>query len=486
MTSTIVTAFDQVAQRIRARKPSQDEHEFNETDEQSAAASATVPFPKPMAAAAYHGLAGMFVHSVEKDTEACPEVLLVSFLAAFGSAVGRGPFFRIEDDEHGVNLFVAIVGKSAKGRKGTSWRRVRKVFAAADPKWAADRVVSGLRSGEALIDAVRDQRVKLNGKGEPELLDEGVADKRLLVLEEELASVLRLMQREGSTISPVVRQAWDRADLRNLSKGSPARATGASISILGHITQAELRRSLDRTELANGFANRFLFCAAYRARKLADGGAPIDATRWGELIAEALRKAQQVGEVVRDAQARALWHQIYEDLSADRPGLLGEVTSRAEAQVTRLALLFALIDGVSTIAEAHLRAALEIWRYCRDSAAWIFGTSLGDPVADAILAALASAEEGLTRTQISAALGRNRSQAEISRALELLRESGLARAISVRTEGRPRELWQVTSLNSSVSSSYQETGTNGDHQSPALSAEALADPAEVTIRGELE
>jgi len=36
-----------------------------------------------------------------------------------------------------------------------------------------------------------------------------VADKRLLVVEEELASMLRLMQREASTISPVVRQAWD-------------------------------------------------------------------------------------------------------------------------------------------------------------------------------------------------------------------------------------------------------------------------------------
>ena len=63
-------------------------------------------------------------------------------------------------------------------------------------------MVGGLRSGEALIDAVRDARIKTNEKGEPEILDEGVADKRLLVVEEELASMLRLMQREARALSP--------------------------------------------------------------------------------------------------------------------------------------------------------------------------------------------------------------------------------------------------------------------------------------------
>ena len=37
---------------------------------------------------------------------------------------------------------------------------------------------------------------------------------------------------------------------------SPAKATDAHISVIGHITTDELRRSLTRTEAANGFANR--------------------------------------------------------------------------------------------------------------------------------------------------------------------------------------------------------------------------------------
>ena len=242
-----------------------------------------------------------------------------------------------------------------------------------------------------------------------------------------------------------MRQAWDRSDLRNLSKGSPAAATGASISILGHITRQELRRSLDRTELANGFANKFLFCAAYRARKLPDGGKPTNADHWGRLVAEALRRARAIDEVTRETPARRLWHEVYDGLSQERPGLLGEVTSRAEAQVTRLALIFALLEGQAFIGEVHLRAALEVWRYCHDSAAWIFGDSLGDPVADAILVALRPASDGLSRTEISAALGRNRRADEIGRALELLHDSRLAVPVTLPTDGRAREVWRLCS-----------------------------------------
>jgi hypothetical protein len=41
----------------------------------------------------------------------------------------------------------------------------------------------------------------------------------------------------------------------------------------------------------------------------------------------------------------------------------------------RLALIYALLDGADNIAEPHLMAALEIWRYCDQSVAIIFGTS---------------------------------------------------------------------------------------------------------------
>src|SRR3712207_8613758 len=52
----------------------------------------------------------------------------------------------------------------------------------------------------------------------------------------------------GNTLSPVVRDAWDTGTLRNMTKNSPATATGAHVSIISHITIDELQRELSDTE----------------------------------------------------------------------------------------------------------------------------------------------------------------------------------------------------------------------------------------------
>ncbi len=122
-----------------------------------------------------------------------------------------------------------------------------------DPQWADQRVVSGLSSGEGLIWAVRDkiyknEEVKDNGRPTGEvtevLVDVGEQDKRLLVVEEEFASVLQAVSRHGNTVSALIRQAWDNGKLRTLTKNNPTKATGAHISIVGHITHQELCRLL--------------------------------------------------------------------------------------------------------------------------------------------------------------------------------------------------------------------------------------------------
>ena len=115
------------------------------------------------------------------------------------------------------------------------------------------------------------------------------------------------------------------------------------------------------------------------------------------------------------------WASIYSALSAGQAGLLGAVTSRAEAQVARLALVYTLLDGQTEIGVPHLRAALAVWEYCEASAAFIFGDSLGDAVADDILRALQRAgSAGLTRTAIRDLLGRHQSADRIGASLALL------------------------------------------------------------------
>jgi len=148
--------------------------------------------------AAYHGLVGEIVRMLEPHTEADPVGILLQLLVTFGNVIGHSPYYLVESDRHHANLFAVLVGTSAKGRKGTSAGRVRAVIKDADEIWCTERCVSGLSSGEGLINAVRDEVKKWNAKEQcEETLDPGIHDKRLMVTEPEFAGALSVMERHG-------------------------------------------------------------------------------------------------------------------------------------------------------------------------------------------------------------------------------------------------------------------------------------------------
>lgn len=411
-------------------------------------------WPAPLNGAAFHGITGEVVRAIEPHTEADAAAILLQLLVATGSIIGRGPHFRVEGDEHHANLFLLNIGDTSKGRKGTSWGRVLSLFEHVLDPWATERVLSGLSSGEGLIWAVRDENRRMND-GQEIIVDHGVDDKRLLIVESEFASTLRVLERDGNTLSALVRQSWDRGNLRTLTKNSAAVATGACVSIIGHITADELRRYLTRTEAGNGFANRFLFCCVRRSKCLPEGGDDVDLRPFAQRLSIIAAKARSFGRVMFDEQARAMWHIVYPALSEGRPGLLGAVTSRAEAQTIRLALLYALLDASPVISADHLRAALAVWEYAEASARFIFGSALGDPVADELMQAIVAAgTDGLTRSDISNKIfKRNKNSAEIGAALDLLARMCYVESRTIDdTGGRSAEVWFAAGVNSSNSS----------------------------------
>jgi hypothetical protein len=440
-------------------------------------------WPK-ISADAFYGLTAEIVSLIEPHTEADPVALLVQMLVLFGSVIGRTAYFQAEADRHYLNLFVVLVGLTSKGRKGTSLGHVKARLSDLDDHWVQECQQSGLASGEGLIWAVRDEIKELRNIKKKGLVvdqqmvtkDRGVTDKRLLVVETEFAAPLKIASREGSILSTVIRQAWDTGNLRQLAKNSPAKSTGAHISIVGHITKDELLRYLETTEASNGYANRILWLCTRRSKMLPDGGdlGRVDFTEHVATLRARFEYAKTVGLMTRDKEAAGLWREIYPTLSEGKPGLLGAVTSRAEAQVMRLACLYALLDRTNQVGKEHLKAALALWRYCEDSAAYIFGDRLGDPVADDILDALKEAcEEGLSREQIRILFSGNRSSEQIARALGSLSELGLAESESVKREGpgRPTERWKIRTeardkrdkrgnADSETSESYGENGIN--------------------------
>jgi DNA replicative helicase MCM subunit Mcm2 (Cdc46/Mcm family) len=161
-----------------------------------------------------------------------------------------------------------------------------------------------------------------------------------------------------------------------------------------------------------------------------------------EKLNKAVIYARATREMQRDEPARRKWIEIYQKLSDGHTGLFGSVTSRAEAQVMRLACLYALLDCEENILIEHLEAALALWQYCEDSAQYIFGSQTGNKIADTIYAALLGAEDGLTKTQIRDLLQRNASASQVNTALKLLIELGRIEVIKEETDGRPREVFR--------------------------------------------
>jgi len=174
---------------------------------------------------------GEIVDLVAPQTEADPAAIVMQFLTAVCSIIGNGPHILVGDDKHPARLFVVLVGGTSRGRKGTSWGWIYSVLRTVDDMWP-DRVANGLSSGEGLTWAVRDEIGKWvppkKHATEPEyvIVDPGVDDKRLLVVEGEFAQTLRVAERDVSTLSATIRNAWDlRATdkLATLTKNNPCK-----------------------------------------------------------------------------------------------------------------------------------------------------------------------------------------------------------------------------------------------------------------------
>jgi 5S rRNA maturation endonuclease (ribonuclease M5) len=404
---------------------------------------ADAPWPV-MEPEAFYGLAGKVVETIAPHSEADPNGILLQFVVAFGNALGASPHCLVEGDQHRAKLFVITSGATSKGRKGTSLGRIRQLMALADPGWATGNINSGLSSGEGVIYAVRDAVEKVGKDGAIETVDPGVSDKRLMIVSEEFVSALSAMDRAGNTLSPVLRDAWGTARLQTLIKNSPDKATGSHISIIAHTTDDELRAKLTRIEMGNGFANRFLFAKVRRSKMLPYGGHLDDQALkpLGREVAAALEKARTIGRLTMTDAAADEWEAVYPALSADRPGLLGAILGRAEAQVIRLGVIYAALDNTTQIDTPHLEAALAVWDFCEQSATQIFGDLVGDDVADTILQALrAASPNGINRTEISGLFSRHVSSSRLSLSLDLLRRLGRARVGVTLSNRHKIETW---------------------------------------------
>ncbi len=303
------------------------------------------------------------------------------FMTSFGNAVGRQPHVMFYGHDEPGLLYTLIVGKWARGRKGTAWNAVRKLFEQAEPDWSANRVEPGLQSSEAMIDLVQDSP---NG------------DPRLLILETEFARFIAAMSAQRKFASRM-RSAYDGETLSaKRVKLAPMVSTQHMISIIGMITPGEL---LALQKMSGGLESRMLYFLSAPARKTRTDPFKVDDSEinLADEVKEAINHAWDSILLGTDPISAALaemrgiapktkfpiaddvaerWKDEIEPAIEDVAEAVGEdyerYTARAQTHVIRLALLYALTDGASEIDWPHVKAAMALVEFCMFSARRIF------------------------------------------------------------------------------------------------------------------
>jgi putative DNA primase/helicase len=393
--------------------------------------------PPTMPTHAFPELLRRLVDAACFSSEAHPVAVAANFLALFCCLIGRTAFQRIGDAVIHARLFLLIIGKSGKARKGTAEHTPREVARRADAilrrrHGTQDRLrihAGGLSSGEGVGYAIRDPREpdEKTGKGG----DPGVKDKRLMVIESELANMLAQTKREGNILSATIRNLFDGRDIEPLTKTSQITATRPHVVIIGHITGHELRERSTENDAANGLLNRHMMLHVHRTKLV-----PLPEPTPGDVLddlAERLADAvdfathgdphgNNTHEVLLSVEARACWVAMYPQITQDRDGLAGSLMARSEVYARMLAMIFALLDKRDVIEPGDLLTALAWVEYWRQSIEFVWRegehqTELDD-FTKAVLAKVL-AQPGISLTQLQEAWHRNRIK-EVKAALETL------------------------------------------------------------------
>ncbi|MEO5813009.1 MAG: DUF3987 domain-containing protein [Rhodanobacter sp.] len=334
--------------------------------------------------AMFYGLVGDVMRAAADGTEVHPAAAGLAFMSFAGVALGRNRYVQIGDTPHHARLYTVHVGRSSIAGKGMALALTVRVRLACEygrapllSALAGNFHDGGLSSREGLAWLIRDASDTNDKDGEP--IDAGVSDKRLFVVEEELANVLKQSARDGNTLSAAIRSAWDGHDIAPATKTNRTRASKPHIGMHACITPGELESALGTQELTNGFANRFLFCWAERRGIVPFPAATPTATveALAQRLKGAIDHAATEGGIAVSAGARDRFAVFYR---AHRHGfgtsmLVRGLLERYPPYAWRLALLFALLDGLDEITEGHMNAALAWLAYCRESTTLVFSSA---------------------------------------------------------------------------------------------------------------
>jgi len=396
--------------------------------EPGASPPSTTPTLRP---AAFCGLLGRTARQLAAETEADEASVLLSLLVAWGNVVGPTYRMSLGSGSVGTNLYVAVLGRTGS-RKSEGLNAGHAFFHPVIPGWSPQHVLSGLSSGEGLIQHL------VTHAGEP-------SDVRLLIKLSEFGRLLRISQRGGETLSMVIREAWDGGALQSPRVKDPVGVDTSHVSVIANITPEELAAETQPQDWSNGLINRFMLCHNESSKELPLGG-EFEATaeplrqQWAAVWASLPPPERMTLTPEAAAQWGSLYHQIRERQRQ------GACPPRLDTHILKLSMVYALADAATTVRLEHLAAGACIGEYHTEVLRRFQHLSrTGNDLADAIWWWFADHPDATpTRTEIQrrACSGHTRSHA-LTTALQILVDHHLVEPVALvgtDRQGRQRTI----------------------------------------------
>ncbi len=376
--------------------------------------------PRPSEAMLY-GLAGDVGTTAAATTEANPYAVCMGFMSFLSGMAGRDIYLPVGNTRHHPRLFTLHVGRSSRGRKGDALSLVHRIRHTIDKLELGRKTVGGSLLGQVHTGGLSSREGLVmfihNGFRQGKKEVPPVDDKRLWVVESEFANILQQSKRDGNTLSPALRDAWDGVSIKPATKSLPLWTTDPHIAIAAAITPTELVELMKARELSNGFANRFIIFWAERERLIPFPCATSEINLQGlvERTEEVLTFMKGDYPASKDSlamtmshEARTAYEHLYRDLNATTGSpRLDAILERRAPMLLRMAMLFAMTDLTLTIEVHHIEAAQSWVTYWVDSVRYIFGKAADEAniaerqeIADKLLAFLTQKGEA-TRTEIT-------------------------------------------------------------------------------------
>lgn len=261
---------------------------------------------------------GTFLHdwmTAASTQDIPPEFYLWDGLLMLGMACGRECWL-IDSTPVFFNLFIVHYGASGAGKSRSiqhSISLMRDVlpFKEDDDYPNGVKVISGIGSGEALIDAYSKPVQDLSTMA---IID--YASVRGLLKFDELESLISQTRRVGNSIRPIIQDMYDGyGKVESLTRGAGhIVALDPFVSSITSTQPKAVKKLLNSNDVDSGFVNRWTFALGPPVRRVSYGGAAMDLTAPSESLKRVRDWADKRGGMILSPGAAKSFDEYFHDV----------------------------------------------------------------------------------------------------------------------------------------------------------------------------